>query len=100
MLASTFQCLTAMFLGAQLPCGPAPPHTSAAGSQSPGSGLPRRPPALTYGGRCHPHPMGARVSVGRQHRVLPSREGALPGPSLAARSGAWCHGVSEVLYSF
>lgn len=39
MVASAFQCLTAILLGAQLLCGPSPPHTSAQKVSLLGQGL-------------------------------------------------------------
>lgn len=91
MVASTFQCLTAILLGAQLLCGPSPPHTSAAGSQSPGSGPPRWPPALTYGGRLHPHPTGrgrGKSLSGETAQSSPQQGGRTPWTLLSC--SFWC----------
>lgn len=49
-----------LLLAAPLPCVPSPPHTVAAGSQSPVSVLLHWLPGLTYGGRHSPRPRGER----------------------------------------
>lgn len=72
-------------LAASLPCVPSPPHTVAAGSRSPVSGLPRWPPGLTYGGRHSPHP-----NEGRQTKNLTEKSPNCHSSSLQLVDSAVC----------
>lgn len=93
-----------MFLGAQLLCGPAPPHTSAQEvSLSWVRASTLASAQLMEVGAIHI--LWEREEQESQWEIAQSSpqqgERTPPGPSLSCSfRGAWCHGVSEVLYSF